>query len=94
MALTRRRWGSANCWASEPRSESGLPSANFALPQGVTLEQFGDRRQLLSSFDTLRREVDGTGQMSAMDRFGHQAWDILTSPAARTMWMPECSPKR
>src|SRR5882724_828740 len=30
-----------------------LPS--FSMPQGVTLEQVGDRRQLLASFDSLRR---------------------------------------
>jgi Protein of unknown function (DUF1501) len=68
-----------------------LPS--FSVPQGVTLEQVGDRRQLLSSFDSLRREVDGTGQMSAMDRFGQQAWDILTSPAARTAFDLDSEPQ-
>jgi len=68
-----------------------LPS--FSMPQGVTLEQVGDRRQLLASFDSLRREVDGTGQMSAMDRFGQQAWDILTSPAARTAFDLDSEPQ-
>src|SRR5262249_41626278 len=56
---------------------------NFGLPQGVTLERVGERRQLLDSFDRVRREVDATGQMDALDRFGRRAWDILTSPAAR-----------
>jgi hypothetical protein len=56
---------------------------NFSLPQGVTLERVGDRRQLLASFDALRRDVDGSGQMSALDRYHRQAWDVLTSRAAR-----------
>ncbi len=56
---------------------------NFALPAGVTLERVGDRRSLLANFDRLRRDVDQSGQMDALDRFGRQAWDILTSRAAR-----------
>ncbi|HLW65104.1 MAG TPA: DUF1501 domain-containing protein, partial [Gemmataceae bacterium] len=43
----------------------------------------GDRRQLLSGFDHVRRDIDASGQMDALDRFNQRAWDILTSPAAR-----------
>ena len=68
---------------ADPAAPGPFRLPNFSLPQGVTFEQVGERRQLLASFDAIRREVDGTGQMSAMDRFGVQAWDILTSPAAR-----------
>src|SRR5262249_7552639 len=59
------------------RGPFGVP--NFPLAQGVTLERVGDRRQLLASFDSLRRDVDGSGQMNALDRYNQQAWDILTS---------------
>jgi hypothetical protein len=77
----------------DPAAVGPFRLPNFAYPQGVTLEQVGDRRQLLSSFDSLRREVDGSGQMSAMDRFGQQAWDILTSPAARTAFDIDSEPQ-
>ncbi len=56
---------------------------NFTLPQAVTVERVGERRQLLRSFDTLRRDLDTSGQMEALDRYNGQAWDILTSTAAR-----------
>jgi hypothetical protein len=56
---------------------------NFALPAGVTLDRVGDRRQLLGNFDTLRRDVDASGQMNALDRYNQQAWEIVTSAAAR-----------
>ncbi len=56
---------------------------NFSLPTGVTLEQVGDRKGLLTSFDALRRDVDGTGQFEAVDRYQQKAWDVLTSTAAR-----------
>ena len=34
-----------------------------------------------SSFDNIRREIDSSGQMGALDRYNRQAWDILTSSA-------------
>jgi hypothetical protein len=56
---------------------------NFSLPQAVTVERVGERRQLLSSFDAIRRDLDTSGQMEALDRYNRQAWDILTTTAAR-----------
>jgi hypothetical protein len=56
---------------------------NFELPSGVTLDRVGDRKSLLKDFDRIRRDVDGSGQLDAADRFQRQAWDILTSAAAR-----------
>jgi hypothetical protein len=68
---------------ADPANAGPFSVPNFALPAGVTLERIGDRRQLLGSFDQVRREVDASGQMDALDRFGQQAWGILTAPAAR-----------
>jgi hypothetical protein len=68
---------------ADPANPGPFRIPNFSLPQGVTLERVGDRRQLLSSFDRLRRDVDASGQMQALDKFGQQAWSVLTSAAAR-----------
>jgi hypothetical protein len=68
---------------ADPANPGPFQVPNFSTAQGVTLEQIGDRKQLLASFDQMRRDIDQTGQMAALDRFGRQAWDILTSPAAR-----------
>ena len=46
---------------------------------GVTLERLADRRALLASFDTLRRDVDASGLMDGIDRFNEQAMGVLTS---------------
>jgi hypothetical protein len=67
----------------DPANPGPFRLPNFSLPEGVTMDRVGDRRQLLASFDGMRRDIDGSGQMSALDRFGQQAWDMLTSPAAR-----------
>ena len=46
---------------------------------GITLEQLADRRQLLASFDSLRRDLDATGIMSGMDANLQRAFGVLTS---------------
>ena len=46
---------------------------------GVTPERLGDRRNLLGSFDRLRRDVDRNGLFDGMDEIGQQAFNILTS---------------
>jgi hypothetical protein len=65
---------------------SGLPVVNkmsLALGKGITLERVGDRKALLHSFDTLRRDLDTTGNVDGMDRFTAQALDMITSPRVR-----------
>lgn len=47
---------------------------------GITLDRLGDRKTLLTSFDTLRRDLDATGLMGGVDVFNEQALNVLTSP--------------
>lgn len=42
-----------------------------------------DRQSLLKSFDTIRREIDSTGAMKAMDTFNRKAVELVTSDKAR-----------
>lgn len=46
---------------------------------GVTLDQLDDRRRLLAGLDKLRRELQATDQMQAIDRFTAGAFDVLSS---------------
>jgi uncharacterized protein (DUF1501 family) len=46
---------------------------------GLPLERLRDRRQLLVSLDTLRRDIDTSGVMAGMDAFSQRALDVLTS---------------
>ena len=68
---------------ADPANPGPFRLPNFDLPRGLTVERLGERRGLLRDLDQIRRDVDTSGQMDAQDRFGRQAWDILTSPAAR-----------
>jgi hypothetical protein len=68
---------------ADPANPGPFRLPNFDLPVGVTLERVGQRRELLSAFDQMRRDLDVGEQLSALDRFNQKAWDILTSPEAR-----------
>ena len=57
---------------------SGPARANMTL-QGVTLDRLEDRKNLLSSFDRFRRDVDASGTIEGMDRLNELALSILTS---------------
>ncbi len=46
---------------------------------GITYDQLGNRRALLTSLDRFRRACDASGKMEGMDSFTEQAMGILTS---------------
>jgi hypothetical protein len=55
----------------------------FQLPGGIDLERIQERQALAAEFDTLRRELDLTGSMEAMDRYGVQAVELLVGGKAQ-----------
>jgi hypothetical protein len=73
----------------DPFETEGDPNArefkvrNLQLAQGLTVDRIGDRRSLLRSFDTLRRDADAKGTFEAMDKFEQQAYDLVTSAEVR-----------
>ena len=73
----------------DPFEPAGDPNAekfhveNLNLAGGMTLERLEDRRALRNHFDKIRRDVDNSGAMAAMDKFDQNAFELLVSPAAR-----------
>jgi uncharacterized protein (DUF1501 family) len=51
----------------------------LTLVDGLSAERLHDRVQLLAGLDSIRRQLDASGTMEAMDRFTQQAANILTS---------------
>jgi len=49
----------------------------FRFPRDLSFERIQDRIGLLGELDRLRRELDATGKMEAMDTFQQQAIDLL-----------------
>ena len=62
-----------------PFIPDGAGLANMKL-NGVTTDRLSDRKSLLKSVDRLRRDVDASGQLTAIDSYEQQAFDVLTSP--------------
>src|SRR3990172_3482439 len=56
---------------------------NVNLPGGMTIDRLQDRQALLQGFDKLRRDVDASGSLEAMDRFKREAYELVAGPAAR-----------
>jgi hypothetical protein len=66
----------------DPTVEGGL--ANLQLPTGMTLENLGERRTLLTAFDNMRRDLEvERGAFAGMDALTAQALDIVTSARVR-----------
>jgi len=61
-----------------PFKPNGAGLTDMVL-NGITMDRLADRKQLLSSFDRFRRDVDGSGLMEGLDSFNEQAFGMLTS---------------
>ena len=49
------------------------------VASGLGVDRIDDRKSLLNRFDRIRRNVDASGEMDAMDAFTQQAFGLLTS---------------
>lgn len=61
------------------RTEADL----FRLPLGVSAERIRQRRTLVRDFDQLRSDLDASGTMEAMDRYGQQAVELVLGRRAQ-----------
>ncbi|MBI2808114.1 MAG: DUF1501 domain-containing protein [Planctomycetes bacterium] len=55
----------------------------FQMPTGIDLARVQERRALVRSFDSLRSELDVSGSMAAMDRYGQQAVEMIAGRRAQ-----------
>jgi hypothetical protein len=55
------------------------PARDDMVLKGLSLDRLSDRQSLLRGIDRLRRDVDATTKMRAMDTFSEQALGLLTS---------------
>ena len=56
---------------------------NLNLAAGLTLEKLEDRRSLLTHFDATKARLGANPTAVAQDRFGREAFEFVTGPAAR-----------
>jgi uncharacterized protein DUF1501 len=55
----------------------------FQLPRGLTMERLQTRKMLSQQMDRLRSDLDLSGSMEALDRFGQRAFDIVAGQRAQ-----------
>ena len=58
----------------------------FQMPGGLDHDRISTRQSLSRQFDRLRRDLDLSGSMSAMDRFDQQAIDIVAGRKAQQVF--------
>ena len=64
----------------------------FKLPGGLDQDRLATRQSLARQFDRLRRDLDLSGSMAAMDRFEQQAVDIVLGRQAQEVFDLEREP--
>jgi len=64
----------------------------FQMPRGLDHDRLSTRQSLARQFDRLRRDLDLSGSMSAMDRFEQQAIDIVAGRKAQQVFDLEQEP--
>ncbi len=77
---------------ADPANAGPFQVPNLQAPQGISVSRLGDRKELLKSIDRVRRSVDSSGMMEAMDHFNQKAWDIVTGPEAREAFNLDAEP--
>jgi hypothetical protein len=66
----------------------------FRLPLGLSAERIRERRTLLRDFDRLRNDLDASGVMEAMDRYGQQAVELVLGRRAQAAFDLSREPDR
>jgi hypothetical protein len=80
----------SSCSAFRPNGEG---QSDLVL-NGIDASRLSDRKQLLQSFDAMRRAADQNGQLAALDTFTQQAMGVLTSSSlAKALDVSDEDPK-
>ena len=64
---------------TELKNQGTNHTTRLKLGDDLTADRLSSRSELLASLDTIRRDVDASGMMDAMDHFSQQAAGILLS---------------
>lgn len=78
---------------ADPAQDGPFRIPNLAPPEGISVDRLDDRRALLNGIDRMRREVDNSGTLDAVDRYRQQAWEMVTSDRARSAFDLDAEPR-
>jgi hypothetical protein len=63
-------------------NENGFQVRNMKLPGNLSLNRLERRQQLLGQVDTIRRDIDTKGDIVGLDKFYHDAFEMVTNEKA------------
>jgi hypothetical protein len=66
-----------------PFTPDGPGVNNLRMAQGVSAPRVADRKSLLHTFDSIRRDIDASDTMRGMDTFSARAFDMVASGTVR-----------
>lgn len=66
----------------------------FKLPGGLSMDRLQDRRGLVQQLDGIRSNLDGSGAMEALDRYGQQAFDLVAGQRAQSAFDLDREPEK
>ncbi len=69
--------------AHRPFVPQGPGLDDLSLAAGISLDRLRDRKQLLGSLDTIRRDVDYRGALAGLDTYTVRALDMVASSKSR-----------
>lgn len=64
------------------------------LPGGLSMERVRERRALSQQIESIQRNLDQQGNMSALDEFGQRAYDLLLGNKAKKAWDVSNEPQK
>jgi len=67
---------------SDPSSPT-FSVRNLNLPEGIDVGRLHDRRELLRGLDRLRNETERYGELAGIDKFSHEALELMTGSRAQ-----------
>ncbi len=76
-----------------PFAAHGPARENMSLQSATTVGRLRDRRALLRTFDTVRRDLDAGGTMEAMDSIQQQAYELILGRGARDAYDLSLEPR-
>lgn len=86
-------WGAGNLGAAHEPVNGAELQGRLQMPDGLSIDRLGDRRELQQLLDGFKRKVDGSAAIEAADEYTHQAFDMLTSGRAREAFNLEAEPE-
>lgn len=63
-------------------NDQGFQVRNMKLPGNLSLNRLERRQQLLGQVDTIRRDIDTKGDILGLDKFYHDAFEMVTNEKA------------